>query len=264
MSTCKFILFILTTLLIVSNEIEAQKHYALDFKSESIFLGTGSGLLLSAYLIDKQKDPIKIEQILALDKLDVPGFDRKAIDNYSNSAKVASDVFKNGFIAVPLSLFLSEKGRKNYKEIGVMYSEVAAINLGFTVLIKASKSRFRPYAYNQNVDIEERLKDDVRRSFFSGHTSHVSSMSFFTASVFSDLYPESKYRYAVWAGAITAPAVTAYLRVKAGRHFSSDVMVGYGVGALIGYFIPKLHKIDALEDVTIHGSSNGIGLSYTF
>ena len=39
------------------------------------------------------------------------------------------------------------------------------------------------------------------------------------------------------------PAVTGYLRFKAGKHFPTDIIVGYGVGATIGYLVPELHKL---------------------
>ena len=38
------------------------------------------------------------------------------------------------------------------------------------------------------------------------------------------------------------PAVTAWARVGAGKHFASDVIVGYLTGAAIGYLVPELHK----------------------
>jgi len=38
------------------------------------------------------------------------------------------------------------------------------------------------------------------------------------------------------------PAVTAYFRVNTHNHFPTDAIVGYIVGAAIGYFIPEIHK----------------------
>jgi membrane-associated phospholipid phosphatase len=37
---------------------------------------------------------------------------------------------------------------------------------------------------------------------------------------------------------------TAILRVRAGKHFWTDVLVGYGVGASIGLAVPLMHKIE--------------------
>ncbi|MFT4534609.1 MAG: hypothetical protein ACJA1A_001452 [Saprospiraceae bacterium] len=78
-----------------------------------------------------------------------------------------------------------------------MYAEVMSLNGGLTGFSKGAFGKYRPYAYNPNVDLEFKLRPTARRSFFSGHTSHVASLSFFTATVFDDLYPNSDYKYAV-------------------------------------------------------------------
>ncbi|MBN8679589.1 MAG: hypothetical protein J0M29_15270 [Chitinophagales bacterium] len=38
------------------------------------------------------------------------------------------------------------------------------------------------------------------------------------------------------------PAITGFLRMRAGQHFFTDVAVGYSIGATIGYLIPVLHR----------------------
>ena len=50
-------------------------------------------------------------------------------------------------------------------------------------------------------------------------------------------------RVGIWMTMATLPAATAFLRVKAGKHFASDVTVGYIVGGAIGYLVPHFHKI---------------------
>ena len=82
---------------------------------------------------------------------------------------------------------------------------------------------------------------DARKSFFSGHTSMTAANSFYAAKVYADMYPDSKWKPWVWTAAALLPAVTAQQRMAAGKHFFTDVLVGYGVGALIGWGIPQLH-----------------------
>lgn len=253
-------LFLLNVPICAQNGID----YDLNWKKDGTIWGASIGLLGSSYLISKSRDPITEAQINSLNSNDVWGFDRSATNKYSTSAGSSSDIFRDGAYLVPLTLFLSKNARSEAKEILVMYSEVIALNAGLTTFTKETVGRLRPYAYNSNAPIELKLSETTGRSFFSGHVSHVASLSFFTASVFSDIYPDSNYRYLVWTGAITAPALTAYLRYTAGRHFLSDVIVGYGVGALVGYFIPKLHKGKIMSDLSFHGTNNGLGLSYTF
>ena len=95
---------------------------------------------------------------------------------------------------------------------------------------------------SEKTALESKQTFTAGASFFSGHTSCVASNSFFAARVFSDYYPESKWKPVVWGAAIALPAVTGYLRVKAGKHYPSDVIAGYAVGAAVGYFVPKLHR----------------------
>ena len=58
----------------------------------------------------------------------------------------------------------------------------------------------------------------------------------------NDFYPDSKAKPIIWTSAALIPAITGYLRVKAGRHFTSDVLVGFLVGAAVGWVIPELHR----------------------
>lgn len=47
----------------------------------------------------------------------------------------------------------------------------------------------------------------------------------------------------LYAAATIPPLLLGYFRVKALRHFPSDVMVGTVVGALFGILIPEIHRI---------------------
>jgi membrane-associated phospholipid phosphatase len=46
----------------------------------------------------------------------------------------------------------------------------------------------------------------------------------------------------VWGAAAIIPAVVAYFRIKAGKHFLTDNLVGYAVGATVGVLVPRLHQ----------------------
>ena len=101
--------------------------------------------------------------------------------------------------------------------------------------------RARPYAYGALVPSEIRMDEDARRSFFSGHTSVSACNLFFAAKILADQYPDHPLKPWVWATAAIIPAYTGYQRIRAGEHFPSDVIVGYAVGALIGYMMPVIH-----------------------
>ena len=128
--------------------------------------------------------------------------------------------------------------------LSALATEAALLTNGLTLATKRLVLRNRPYVFNPDVPVGEKLPAEARLSFFSGHTSLAASMSFFTAKAWSDYHPRSPWKPMVWAGAAALPAVTGYLRFKAGKHYFTDVAAGYVVGALVGYFVPHLHKKD--------------------
>ncbi len=124
-----------------------------------------------------------------------------------------------------------------------MWAEVMLLNGAATYLTKTLVDRPRPYAYANNpVDAADIEGKEPLRSFFSGHTSMAAASTFFLAKVYSDYHPHNRWRYAVWTAAGALPAVTGFLRIQAGKHFPTDVMVGYVVGAATGYLVPFVHQ----------------------
>jgi len=239
-----------------------QQIYELGWKKDGFIAGAAIGIF-AADLLLFENAPITVTEINALDRADIWSFDRQATFNFSPGARNTSDYFRTTLTIAPLCLYLSKRVRANAKEYIAMYAETIAVNLALTNIVKSSTSRIRPFIYNADVSTGRKIVRTAKRSFFSGHVSHTASLSFFTAKVFSDLHPDSAWKYAVWAGAIIAPALTGYFRYESGRHFPSDVIVGYAVGAAIGYFIPKLHRVIDKNDVSIVGAEGGMGIGIT-
>ena len=103
-------------------------------------------------------------------------------------------------------------------------------------------NKSRQYVYDENLNLNRRLNASEQRSFFSGHTAVTATATFFVAKVYQDFNPGSPGIPYVWAGAIVLPATVGALRIEAGQHFLTDVLLGYAIGAGIGYFVPELHK----------------------
>ena len=222
--------------------------YNLDFKRDAILLGGGLFTSILGTTLLGQQDPPTLAELNALDPNDVWSFDRTATDNNSKTANTISDIVLYSTFALPTSLFLVKNARGEELQILTMFAEMALINTGITNIVKVSTSRLRPNTYNPLVSQEIKLRATSNRSFFSGHTSNAASFSFFTASVLNDLYPNWKAgKYITWGAAITIPAVVAYTRVGAGKHFPSDVIAGYLFGAAVGVIIPKLHKSKGVD-----------------
>lgn len=261
------------------SQIHAQGPYELSWKKEAVFLGASALLVIPMLLVDPDTYYLSEEEILSLDPQEVNGFDRGAIKNWSEQAHLLSDIgmfAPAGLAAASVPLIPAIEARDNYwKEaftLGVIWLESNLINLGGTELVKSSVKRVRPYAYNEEVDMETKLEDaDLRKSFFSGHTSISAVNSFFLAKVYADYFPESRWRPLTWSVAALIPAFTGYMRVRAGEHFPTDVMAGYGFGALVGYFVPHFHKIKISHTSTTmrlvpytHMGATGLSVQWSF
>ena len=199
---------------------------------------TGIGLYYSSRLTSLSE-----EQALAFDRGDVWAFDRLATRKRNHVALVISDVTGYGATALPASLIASDRVRDNGGQAALLYAQALLLNTGVTQLVKNTVRRPRPYTYNPDVELSQKLIKDARRSFFSGHTSNTAVNSFFTAQVYHDYYPARRGDGWVWVSAAALPAITGATRVLSGNHYWTDVVVGYLVGAGIGVLVPTLYRL---------------------
>jgi membrane-associated phospholipid phosphatase len=77
-------------------------------------------------------------------------------------------------------------------------------------------------------------------------------MSFFVAKVFSDYLSNPDVKFLIWTSAVMYPALTGLLRIDSGNHFPTDSLIGYLTGALIGYFIPVLHRNKLKDNLSLN------------
>jgi membrane-associated phospholipid phosphatase len=154
------------------------------------------------------------------------------------------DVLVYGSFLLPLTFLANNDAREDFGTLSLMYGEVVLLNAGINGLVKGLTTRNRPYVYDINSSVEEKYKTGARHSFYSGHTSFTASNSFFTARVFSEYLIDNTSKTLIWTAAAIIPAVTGFSRINTHNHFPTDVIVGYIVGAAIGYLIPEIHKYE--------------------
>jgi len=202
-------------------------------------LGVVSGVGL--YLM-QQKDGLNQTQLAALNKNDIPRFDRFSAGYYSKSAIAASNVLVYGaLVAGPGLLALDSDVRDHYGQMLGLYLEtLLATNATFTMTV-GNVYRYRPFLYGTEGGGSRNSRISTN-SFFAGHTANTATATFFAAKVFHDFNPDSPAEPFVWGAAALIPAATGYCRIKAGKHFLSDNIVGYAVGAAAGIVVPQLHK----------------------
>lgn len=218
--------------------------YELKWQQEVPILGGGIGLSALYLSLHKKKQPLTPAQINLLNVNDIPKIDRIATRYWSPPAQKASDVLLYASIAAPLFLLADKNMRQDIAPIAIMGIETFVVNMALTGITKELVQRKRPFTYNPDAPMYKKVDKDATSSFFSGHTSVTAAMSFYTAQVYADYYPNNKRGKSImWASAATIPAVTAFLRVRGGKHFPTDVLVGYLVGAGVGILMPRLHRV---------------------
>jgi membrane-associated phospholipid phosphatase len=171
--------------------------------------------------------------------------DRWALGPGSTRADRASDVTRVLALASPLLLegiSLATPGTDKTRGLGadaLVFAEAMMLTEGVTMLLKDSVGRRRPWSYD---DGHGGLARDDVRSFPSGHSSE----TFAAVSVGCVTFVRRHRPKALGAVAACAPGyalagLTAALRVNAGAHFPSDVLIGAALGTAIGITVPLLH-----------------------
>ena len=209
------------------------------------------GISLSGHWYQSRIPALEQSALLQLNRQQIWAFDRSASLAWRPQAAFLSDIGLLAGLASPVLLLASARVRSHWSQHLLLWSQTLFMVDGVTTWVKALTLRNRPFNYyyaanypnNIPADLAENVVgNDARFSFFSGHTSYAAAGTFFLAQSFNDYYPDSPFRPWVWAGAALLPAVVGFLRVRAGKHYPSDVIVGYLVGAAIGMTIPLLHS----------------------
>lgn len=215
--------------------------------------------------------------------LPAPSFDEGAITALKGRSadRVAdadhqSDLVLGGALVVPVVWFAGESlvgiplrqdRLRNAATTGALAYEAIAVSVALNQLTKGAVGRPRPYVYTfgddptaleRFADVEDgAVEPDAFASFYSGHTSTVAASTFAVAHMvaWSEPHPTWVRVVVPYALATAATTTVGALRVEAGQHFPSDVIVGGVVGATVGVVIPELHRLP------VHVSTTGAGLA---
>ncbi|MGA9589453.1 MAG: phosphatase PAP2 family protein [Salegentibacter sp.] len=253
---------------------EKTSPYHTDFWKDGAWITGGVGLTAAGVLMIQNKDDLTEAEVNHRDKSDIWKIDRWSAGYYSNRADNLSYIPFYASFALPVAFLPSEEERANFGQIMVLYLETMSTTGAMYTLTTGLVNKSRPLVYDTSLPFDKRAESGAQRSFFAGHTAATAAATFFAAKIFNDFHPDSKAIPYVWATAAAIPAYVGYLRLKAGKHFLTDNLVGYAVGAAAGILIPEVHKIGN-ENIDIfpttgynlHGmgiQTKGIAISYTF
>jgi membrane-associated phospholipid phosphatase len=134
-----------------------------------------------------------------------------------------------------------------------IYGETIAITWSVTNLAKIAFRRPRPSAYQE----QQRLYDQYGQenapaisdtnsalSFFSGHASLTASVAATATYLAFARSPRSPRPWITLGVGAAVTTLTSIGRVRAGKHFPTDVIAGSMAGIGIGILVPHLHRSD--------------------
>lgn len=177
------------------------------------------------------------------------GWDDAVKAELSSSAAALSDGLLAATMIAPVLLQLPGGWNRDTGDRLLLYGQAVSANLFVNGVVKYLVQRPRPYTYH----LDERVRDHVARtgkdshlSFYSGHSSTGFTAAVAGAYLFASGAADDEIKATVWLLQLTLASTTANLRVRAGKHFYSDVLVGAVVGSAIGFAVPALHADGAV------------------
>jgi membrane-associated phospholipid phosphatase len=253
------LLFLVGVADLSASTIDTSSAYHLSFTRDVIASAGIGAVLMGGYIVESRIKPFNSTGVSPLNRDNINSFDRSATFHWSPEAENASTYTLFACMGAPAILMLSEKARKDYLTIGVMYFQTLGLTNGLTSLAKGVAERTRPFVYNPSAPMSEKLTADARTSFFSGHASNAFASSMFFASAFREYHPGSKWNWPVLGLSLSVAAWTGFLRYTAGKHFPSDILTGAAIGSMIGFIVPYLHRSSShVNKVFFNLSDDGI------
>ncbi len=174
---------------------------------------------------------------------DIPFFDN-INTQYRDTYADVSDLLIGIQLLSPLAYSFSDKYSNQTETIGMMYYQTMSINYGLNATTKAIIARSRPLSYDDNTSKDMLLDPDTRFSFYSGHSSTAFASAVFSSIMLSEMPQTTLRDIGIGLNLANATAISA-LRVLAGKHFLSDVVVGALIGSGIAYLITEVHRVDS-------------------
>jgi len=155
---------------------------------------------------------------------------------------------------------------KYVRETGQILAEAMLVNGLYTMLLKITLGRARPYTNKTRSEFDpfESGFETAENSFPSGHTSTAFTIATVLSERIDNIY--------VSIGLYSLATLTAYQRIYSDVHWLSDTLLGAALGTFIGLKVVKLHRnyspnragfnIKIFPQIT--SSSYGVGFAMIF
>jgi len=237
------LLVVLFTSIIFSSR--AQIPYTLSPGTDIPILGFGTFTMSYALFLHKNHPVLTQVQASAIDTTLLGIFDLPTI-HYNNKTadKISTIMLGLSFLSVGAPL-LDSRMQDNYGTYLAIQGETILNGLGTYGSFKNTVNRPRPYMCTSSDTTCMRFSKGATSSFPSGHVTMTACNTFYTAKIINDISHNTALKIGAWTTASIYPAIVAYLRVKSGKHYPTDVIAGYLIGAATGILIADLHQLRA-------------------
>lgn len=233
---------VIIILLLFQTTLFPQSPYSLKTRREFAIFGGGVLLgVIDIHLIGN-KYPIENELLANLSRKNVNWIDRGATNNWSPSTAELSNILLITAIASPLLLFTSSAVRNDVGTYSILFLQNILTTYSVSHFPKGIVTRYRPYAYNEDVPDEIKQNVDATHSFLSAHTSVAFASAIFLSTTFGKYNPDSKLKPYIWSSSLLLATIVGYLRYVAGQHFPTDIIAGAVLGSVVGFIIPLIHE----------------------
>ena len=219
--------------------------YKLDFENDfPVTLAAGGMFGIGMFLYSRMNTPETMK-----DKDDLLPWDKPLAGRYSESADLASDI-GSVFAIAPLVVggIAWHDGSSTGGEFAtftLMFFQASGIGNGLNLAMRSLEIWPRPDMYSESGEGRkkaENAKSEAYGSFFSGHTTAAFTVATFTDQWFRTAYPNSPYKGIMRASAYSLATLESVLRIAAGKHYFTDVLVGALVGTGVSIGILEMHK----------------------
>ncbi len=183
--------------------------------------------------------------------------------NFSQSAAAMSDRTLALAVLAPTLVQMSSGFDISMANATLVYAQTHMLSFFLTSTTKLIARRPRPYTHATDPRIQEFADSeggDAYVSFFSGHSSAAFTAATAGSLLYSARTDELVARHTLWGLEFVLAGMTAQLRVRAGRHYRTDIWVGGAVGIGVGVLVPALHQVELSR---VRGSEIGVAAGAT-
>jgi membrane-associated phospholipid phosphatase len=248
-----------------NNSLVPSEEYVLSWQVDASLLAAATGLAVWSQLSYRSM-PDPLDPDTGPPAEPTFAWDRPFKGTHSSGAALASDllIWGGGTGALATLWILDWRNDQlNGTQLGteaVILLEAMAINSSLNLIVRSQAFWARPEVFAEDAPSGARNAPQARGSFYSGHASNAFTLASVAVALQRKRVDPSVPLVPFAIGAYSLATVVSGLRVAAGKHYPSDVVVGALVGAGIGWLVPWLHQRKVENSTTrnthITGSAN--------